>query len=73
MSMMDSVQNRRAAFHTHSICLFGLSVIMRTALNTHKVNDFPFHWIEKCCSLPNSGEMTENAKGWIAFPVHVIW
>ncbi len=33
---------------------------MGTALNKHKVNDFPFHWIEKRLSLPH-GEMKENA------------
>lgn len=51
---------------------------MGTVRNILKVNDFPFHWIEKHWSLPNSGEMKEHAKGCTEFSVHflrkkVIW
>lgn len=56
-NIYDRVNTDQKSSFTHIFVFLMLSVIMRTALNTLKVNDFPFHWIEKCCCLPNSGEM----------------
>lgn len=72
-NISDSVSAKQESSFTHIFVFLMLSVIMRTALNTLKINDFPFHWIEKCCSLPNSGEMKEHARmHWISCPCDLV-